>query len=300
MLSRAIFLTLNSSRFVKTGRSWATPIFLEIEPSRIFFNNITVIPVGTSVHPSHGIKADDTTYADVIPTTKVFSPPTVSPKTSLRSSSAIPSESPLASTSFSANISRDSIASVLPSMTPLASTALPSTQMKTRRIGVMDFVLSSEPVKQSVMESPAIVIIGCSRKDAILKSLKCVFDLQGSQDYDIYLSLGCKDRLSVTQMRQALEGSSINVARLHLLEYDDQIYNVRNIKDQYFRIHRHYVFLFDVLFGKFNHSHVLFVEDDLELAPTSLDFIRQVVPILDFDPSLLCISLFNDNALILL
>lgn len=73
---------------------------------------------------------------------------------------------------------------------------------------------------------------------------------------------------------------------------------MKNIKEVYLRIHNHYNFIFYQLFEIYHHSHVLFVEDDLTLSPTAFDFINQVVSLLDYDSSLICISLFNDNGFI--
>lgn len=84
--------------------------------------------------------------------------------------------------------------------------------------------------------------------------------------------------------------------KLTILEYNDNGTIDKNIKNQYLRIHKHYLFIFDQLFENYHHSHVLFIEDDLSLAPTALDFVQQLVPLLDADPSLICLSLFNDNA----
>lgn len=88
--------------------------------------------------------------------------------------------------------------------------------------------------------------------------------------------------------------------RLTILEYKDDMVNVSDIKQMYLRIHNHYNFIFYQLFEVYHHSHVFFVEDDLTLSPTSFDFINQVVGLLDYDPSLICVSLFNDNGFMLI
>lgn len=84
--------------------------------------------------------------------------------------------------------------------------------------------------------------------------------------------------------------------RITILEYRDNITVSEDIKQQFLRIHKHYLFVTYQLFEVYHHSHVLLVEDDLVLAPTSLHFIEQIIPILEADPSLICLSLFNDNA----
>ena len=54
--------------------------------------------------------------------------------------------------------------------------------------------------------------------------------------------------------------------------------------------------MFHKIFDEYKHSHLLVLEDDLLISPSILSFLDQTSRILDKDPSLLCVSLFNDNA----
>ena len=83
--------------------------------------------------------------------------------------------------------------------------------------------------------------------------------------------------------------------RVNVVEFND--ISIPYKATPFLRIHRHYVHLLHLLFEEHNHSHVLLLEDDLLVSPTALSFINQTAVILDHDPTLLCISLFNDNAL---
>jgi alpha-1,3-mannosyl-glycoprotein beta-1,2-N-acetylglucosaminyltransferase len=59
---------------------------------------------------------------------------------------------------------------------------------------------------------------------------------------------------------------------------------------------QHYKWVLDRLFEERGHSHVVLVEDDMEL---SFDFLRlfaQTAWLLERDPSLLCVSSWNDNS----
>lgn len=87
-----------------------------------------------------------------------------------------------------------------------------------------------------------------------------------------------------------------NLKSFTILEYQDNGARSDDIKKQYLRIHKHYLFIFQQLFEVYHHSHVFCVEDDLTLSSTALQFIQQLVNLLDSDPSLICLSLFNDNA----
>ena len=45
------------------------------------------------------------------------------------------------------------------------------------------------------------------------------------------------------------------------------------------------------------HSHAIIIEDDMLFSPDFLTFFQATAPLLDSDPSLWCISTWNDNGL---
>ncbi|XP_068189045.1 alpha-1,3-mannosyl-glycoprotein 2-beta-N-acetylglucosaminyltransferase b [Antennarius striatus] len=63
----------------------------------------------------------------------------------------------------------------------------------------------------------------------------------------------------------------------------------------YYKIARHYRWALDQVFHTFSHSTVVIVEDDLEVAPDFFEYFRALYPILRADPSLWCVSAWNDN-----
>lgn len=83
--------------------------------------------------------------------------------------------------------------------------------------------------------------------------------------------------------------------KVNIIEFNDP--TLPSTASPFLRIHRHYIHLLHTIFEAKNHSHVLLLEDDLLISPTALSFIKQTAVILDKDPTLLCVSLFNDNAL---
>lgn len=76
-----------------------------------------------------------------------------------------------------------------------------------------------------------------------------------------------------------------------MMEFNDPV-----TQPPFLKIFRHYVFVFHKIFDENKHSHLLVLEDDLLISPSILSFIDQTSSVLDKDPSLLCVSLFNDNA----
>lgn len=69
---------------------------------------------------------------------------------------------------------------------------------KTRRIGRMDFFLRDEPLPKKTMENPALVVIGCSRLNSIVRVLEEIAIIPGINDYSLYLSLGCIETITAT------------------------------------------------------------------------------------------------------
>ncbi|KAG8004964.1 hypothetical protein GBF38_010811 [Nibea albiflora] len=63
----------------------------------------------------------------------------------------------------------------------------------------------------------------------------------------------------------------------------------------YYKIARHYRWALNQVFNTFSHSTVVIVEDDLEVAPDFFEYFRALYPILSSDPTLWCVSAWNDN-----
>ncbi|TRY60210.1 hypothetical protein DNTS_026360 [Danionella cerebrum] len=63
----------------------------------------------------------------------------------------------------------------------------------------------------------------------------------------------------------------------------------------YYKIARHYRWALNQVFNVFAYSTVVIVEDDLEVAPDFFEYFRALYPILLSDPSLWCVSAWNDN-----
>ncbi|NXD60577.1 MGAT1 acetylglucosaminyltransferase, partial [Corvus moneduloides] len=63
----------------------------------------------------------------------------------------------------------------------------------------------------------------------------------------------------------------------------------------YYRISRHYRWALGQVFRTFRYRAAIVVEDDLEVAPDFFEYFQAVFPLLQRDPSLWCISAWNDN-----
>lgn len=63
----------------------------------------------------------------------------------------------------------------------------------------------------------------------------------------------------------------------------------------YYKIARHYRWALNQVFNTFSQSTVVIVEDDLEVAPDFFEYFRALYPVLRSDPTLWCVSAWNDN-----
>ncbi|XP_045487347.1 alpha-1,3-mannosyl-glycoprotein 2-beta-N-acetylglucosaminyltransferase [Pieris rapae] len=63
----------------------------------------------------------------------------------------------------------------------------------------------------------------------------------------------------------------------------------------YFKIARHYRFALNYIFRHLGHEAVIIVEDDLDISPDFFEYFLGTYPLLLRDPSIWCISAWNDN-----
>ncbi|KAH7980365.1 hypothetical protein HPB49_015312 [Dermacentor silvarum] len=63
----------------------------------------------------------------------------------------------------------------------------------------------------------------------------------------------------------------------------------------YHRISRHYKWALTQVFNRLKHTAVIVLEDDLDIAPDFFEYFASLLSILRKDPSLFCVSAYNDN-----
>ena len=63
----------------------------------------------------------------------------------------------------------------------------------------------------------------------------------------------------------------------------------------YFKIARHYGWALNQIFLEMDFDQVIIVEDDLEISPDFYEYFTATLPLLRSDPTLWCVSAWNDN-----
>ncbi|KAL1456427.1 hypothetical protein WDU94_001158 [Cyamophila willieti] len=87
---------------------------------------------------------------------------------------------------------------------------------------------------------------------------------------------------------------------IHFMQQPDQsIISVHSNESSkhigYYKIARHYKWVLNKVFTEFKFNTAIIIEDDLEIAPDLFEYFLGTYPLLIRDPTLWCISAWNDN-----
>lgn len=113
-----------------------------------------------------------------------------------------------------------------------------------------------------------------------------------------------RDRFPILVFQDCWHGSTINT----ILSYRKMLYLVyqpnqtdillprrKQFLQGYYRISRNYKWALDLVFNYYNFSAAVVVEDDLDISPDFYEYFMATLPILQTDPTLWCVSAYNDN-----
>ncbi|KAB7504973.1 Alpha-1,3-mannosyl-glycoprotein 2-beta-N-acetylglucosaminyltransferase [Armadillidium nasatum] len=138
-----------------------------------------------------------------------------------------------------------------------------------------------------------ILMIACNREPAIRRSLDLLIKHRPSKErFPIIVSQDCGHQ--PTKQAILSFGDQINLIEqpdLRMIEVPLKEKKFRG----YFLIARHYKWALDQIFNKFNYDVAIIVEDDLDIAPDFFEYFAATYPLLKSDPTLYCISAWNDN-----
>ncbi|KAL6056846.1 alpha-1,3-mannosylglycoprotein 2-beta-N-acetylglucosaminyltransferase [Balamuthia mandrillaris] len=135
--------------------------------------------------------------------------------------------------------------------------------------------------------NPALVVIAYNRPHYLLRTLESLRSLAGLSLYDVYISQDGDDE-QVTQVVQAPSFSAFH-------HFQRERIPVFAGQPATAYIAQHYRFALDKLFVEKGYSHVVVVEDDMLFSVDFAFYFEQLSSLLDDDPSLWCISSWNDN-----
>lgn len=140
------------------------------------------------------------------------------------------------------------------------------------------------------MSNPAIVVLTYKRRNYLLRTLDSLVACPGLADYKLYVSQdgSTPDLGDLPALYSAVGLQLFRHPRVALLTPDQSATAY---------LAQHYKWVLDKLFLELGHSHVVVMEDDMVVAPDFLRLFAETAPLLDTDPSLMCVSSWNDNGM---
>lgn len=146
--------------------------------------------------------------------------------------------------------------------------------------------------EQNTIPKIPVLVFACNRV-SVSKCLDRLIETRPDPDrFPIIVSQDCNHEETTETIKKY--GSQVS-----LIQQPDQSEIEVPPKEKkfkgYFKIARHYGWALNQMFFNFNFSTVIIVEDDLEVAPDFFEYFIGTYDLLHKDPSLWCISAWNDN-----
>jgi alpha-1,3-mannosyl-glycoprotein beta-1,2-N-acetylglucosaminyltransferase len=154
-----------------------------------------------------------------------------------------------------------------------------------------DSVVESPPVDPNKVTIP-VLVIACNRP-TVRRNLDQLLKYRPSAErFPIIVSQDCGHQPTADAIRSY--GSKLTHIQ-HPEHSDIQLPWPQRKFQGYYKIARHYKWALQQVFHKFQHQAVIVVEDDLDVSPDFFEYFAATYPILRADPSLWCVSAWNDN-----
>ncbi|XP_061165551.1 alpha-1,3-mannosyl-glycoprotein 2-beta-N-acetylglucosaminyltransferase-like isoform X1 [Saccostrea echinata] len=139
-----------------------------------------------------------------------------------------------------------------------------------------------------------ILLIACDRT-TVSRSLDLLLKYRPNKDkFPIIVSQDCGHKPTADVIQRYVVDHGIqhikhpNLSDIHLPWPQKKFQG-------YYKLSRHYKWALNQVFHTYNHSAVIIVEDDLDVSPDFYEYFSATFPILHQDPSLWCVSAWNDN-----
>eukprot|EP00033_Pygsuia_biforma_P001360 GCRY01001541.1.p1 GENE.GCRY01001541.1~~GCRY01001541.1.p1 ORF type:complete len:454 (+),score=102.04 GCRY01001541.1:166-1527(+) len=142
-----------------------------------------------------------------------------------------------------------------------------------------------------------IVMIACNRPEYLKRSMASLFKNRPSKEkYPIFLSVDCNDPAVAAVINKNFARDVFVIRQPDNKKHVAGKEGVPNWDNPlYFDIARHFQFAMKTIFDDYGYKQMVFVEDDCDVAPDFFNYFTATLPLLRNDPSLYCVSAFNDN-----
>jgi len=149
-----------------------------------------------------------------------------------------------------------------------------------------------EPDKVQSKPIIPILVFSCNRV-TVNKALDLLISYRPSKEqYPIIVTQDCNHE----QTRNVIQSYGDQVIYIQQPDQSDPVLPEKEKKFKgYFKIARHYGWALNQTFMEMGFDQVVIVEDDLEISPDFYEYFTATLPLLKTDPSLWCVSAWNDN-----
>ncbi|KAI8615662.1 glycosyl transferase [Chytriomyces sp. MP71] len=150
------------------------------------------------------------------------------------------------------------------------------------------YLTAAEIIKNDLIP---VLVIGCNRV-AITRALEPVLRFRpNATRFPVFVSLAC----GVPEVKDAV--LTAFAGNLTVWEYPDFPKLGTEQAERYHALAVHYQLALERIFANETFNQVIILEDDLEISPDFYSFFAVTLPLLYTDPTLFCISSWNDQGL---
>ncbi|KAI8616966.1 glycosyl transferase [Chytriomyces sp. MP71] len=144
---------------------------------------------------------------------------------------------------------------------------------------------AAEKVKNDLIP---LLVMGCNRV-SITKAIDPLFKHRPNETrFPIFVSLGC-NKAEVLETVKSMYGDSVNIWQYPPVP--DNLIGTHNA------VTLHYYQALKKIFENTDFNQVIILEDDLEISPDFFSYFIETLPLMYLDPSLYCISSWNDQGM---
>lgn len=146
----------------------------------------------------------------------------------------------------------------------------------------------------------AVAVITCKRPQYLQRAMTSFTTQRGDAQANLYPFIISQDAFdsAMTQLVQNKYVATGVAFHMHH-EHDPAAPQIAQRFGKkalgYVRIAQHYGFVMKRVFDDFGFSQVIFLEEDMEVAPDFFSYFSAMKPLLSRDPNMFCISAWNDN-----
>uniref|UniRef100_A0A914KR91 Alpha-1,3-mannosyl-glycoprotein 2-beta-N-acetylglucosaminyltransferase n=1 Tax=Meloidogyne incognita TaxID=6306 RepID=A0A914KR91_MELIC len=164
-----------------------------------------------------------------------------------------------------------------------------------QQLEIQNFLLTSPQIVETIRqkeEQIALLVFCAKRPIAIKNHLEQLNRLRPSPElFPIFVS---QDGFNI-EVTNTIKEFNSKINYFTHLQHPEQKLPPAKAKDNYFRISQHYKWALDKIFLENGFKTVIITEDDLDIASDFFHYFNSTKPLLYSDPTIWCISAWNDN-----